>query len=57
MKTSAIINNTTNKSEDNYIYIYSPIYYSNCSAFYGTGYSKNLSSKSFQNKKRRARRN
>ena len=45
MKTSAIINNTTNKSEDNYIYIYSPIYYSNCSAFYGTGYSKNLSSR------------
>ena len=51
MKTSAtIINNTTNKSEDNYIYIYSPIYYSNCSAFYGTVCSKNLSSRNLNSK-------
>ena len=51
MKTSTtIINNTTStKSEDNYIYIYSPIYYSNCSAFYGTVCSKNLSSRNLIN--------
>jgi len=50
MKTAAIINNTTNKSEDNYIYIYSPIYYSNCSAYYGTVSSKNLSSRNLNSK-------